>query len=1030
MMRFTLKSRFAAIALSAGLCSTFSSSAARKLDFNSDIRPLLSDRCFACHGPDAKKVKGNLRLDQPESATKAAKSGKIAVVSGQPSESELVRRILSSDPEELMPPPETHKPLTAADKEVLKRWIQEGGQYQGHWAYTSPVKASGVPSAQAIDHLVRVRLSEQGLAPAPPADRRTLIRRVSFDLVGLPPTPAEITAFEGDTSQDAYQHLVDRLLASPHFGERMAIGWLDIVRFADTIGYHSDNPRNIWPYRDYVIGSFNQNKPFDQFTREQIAGDLLPNPSLDQRVASAFNRLLLTTEEGGAQSKDYEARYLTDRVRAIGAVWLGQTIGCAQCHDHKFDPFTSRDFYSMGAFFADVKETIIGRREDGLLVPNEAQAPELDRVQRLAMAAQADYDGTHEELNPAFQRWVDTQKTLFANEQRWTRIAPAAAEAVSGTELKVNDDGSIVARGKNPEQETYRLRFTNRFDSLAGFRLEALPDDAFPSHGPGRGTQGRFIVSGVSVLVGKPGEAKRSVPLKSAHATLEESVPLPEGAKSSWSANSIVNKGQQSPTSGWAVVSAAGKPQQLVFELDEALSVPAGEEVVIELSQQFGKAGDNLGRFRFSTSADRAAASSVPTPPPPGEVADILKSEGDITAKLRSQFKQRAEEFGPWRQRLEAANKAKNEFEVTVPRCLVTERSGEPRPVRILPRGNFLVETGELVSPALPAFLARQSDRLPGKSPDRLDLANWLVSRENPLTARVTMNRLWKQFFGIGLSKVLDDLGSQGEPPRNQPLLDWLACEFMDSGWDLKHMVRLIVLSNTYQQSSSVPRESLTRDPENRELARQGRWRLDAELVRDNALSIAGLISPEIGGPSVRPYQPDGYWENLNFPQRGYDASPGSAQYRRGLYTWWQRSFLHPSLVAFDAPSREECAADRNRSNIPQQALVLLNDPTYVEAARAFATRILRESQGSPEERLRWAWSQAVGRFPSDQEVLALRSLLEKHLAEFGADHAAAEKYVKTGLSSLPSDLDAAVLAAWTDVARALLNLHETITRS
>ena len=850
------------------LCGSFalvsSVIAAPRVEFNRDIRPVLSDNCFACHGPDAKQVKGGLRLDLREVATKPGKSGAVAIVPGKPAESELVRRIFTTDADDQMPPSESHKILTTAQKDLFKRWIAEGAEYQGHWAYMPPQKIAVATNANPIDQLVQRRLKELRLKPAREADHRVLARRLHFDLVGLPPAPEEVAAFERDRSPDAYDRLVDRLMASPNYGERMAIGWLDVVRFADTIGYHSDVPRNIWPYRDYVIRSFNRNKPFDRFTREQLAGDLLPDPTMEQKVASGFNRLLLTTEEGGAQPKDYESRQLTDRVRAVGAVWLGQTIGCAQCHDHKFDPITARDFYSLGAFFADVSEAAIGKREPGMFVPDEAQAQELARNNQIVSSLQRGFDAPHPELAEAFATWERNQLAAMADEGK--AIVPASTNDISA--------GDVAA---------------------------------------------------------------------------------PETAKSA--------------------------------------------------------------------------------KPPTKEIASLLKMPSEQrTAKQRenllAHFKEQAPELADLRKALAAARKARDDFEATIPRTLITERSSEPRTVRILARGDWMDETGERVVPALPAFLAKPGAGVSGGPMNRLDLANWIVSRDNPLTARVVMNRLWQQFFGVGLSKVLDDLGAQGEVPPKQAVLDWLACEFMDSGWDMKHMVRLIVMSTTYRQTSIARRELLERDPENRLLARQSRWRLDAELVRDNALSLAGLLDPTIGGPSAKPYQPSGYWENLNFPTRTYEASTGASQYRRGLYTWWQRSFLHPSMLAFDAPSREECAAERSRSNIPQQALVLLNDPTYVEAAGAFAARILRESKGDDTARITWAWRQTLARTPVPKEIATLRELLEKHRRQYQQDRAAAESFLKVGQTVPPADLDAAELAAWTNVARALLNLHETITRA
>jgi hypothetical protein len=801
------------VALLSVLASFASVSAENKLQFNRDIRPILSDNCFLCHGPDKDHRKAGLRLDERESALKTK-----AIVPGDPKASELVARIRAKDKEELMPPVASHKKLTEEQKKLLERWIAEGAEYQGHWAYVKAVRPEVPAGHDAIDYLVGKRLARLGLKPSPQADPRTLVRRLAFDLVGLPPTPEVVDAFVKDTSSEAYDRLVETMLESPHYGERMAIGWLDVVRFADTIGYHSDNPRNIYPYRDYVIRAFQQNKPFDRFTIEQLAGDLLPDATLETRVASAFNRLLLTTEEGGAQAKDYEARMLGDRVRAVGAVWLGQTLGCCQCHDHKFDPSTMRDFYSMGAFFADIQEPIIGKREPGIVVAPPELEKELERLKQVE------------------------------------------------AELKKQYDAAMAAAGKNP----------------------------------------------------------------------------------------------------------------------------------------------------------------------PAEIADLLKLAPEkLSAKQKAKLddyrkKNTPAELKDLQAKLAKATAAVADYDKSLPRCIVSVSMKTPRVVRILPRGNWLDSSGEIVKPALPAYLAKPSDR----PLNRLDLAQWLVSPDHPLTARVFMNRLWKQFFGMPLSKVPDDLGSQGEWPANPELLDWLACEFQSSGWDIKHMVRLIVRSETYKQSSVASKELLARDPENRELARQSRFRLDAELVRDNALAISGLLNPKIGGPSVKPYQPEGYWENLNFPPRKYDADKSADQYRRGLYTWWQRTFPHPSMIAFDAPTREECTADRTRSNIPQQALVLLNDPSYVEAARAFAARILKEGGSDADTRITWAWRQALQRTPSAAERDLVRDLVAKHHKEFAADPKSAEALLKVGYAPIPPDLPPADLAAWTSVARVLLNLHETITRN
>jgi hypothetical protein len=815
------------------------------VSFNRDVRPILSDNCFFCHGPDPKHRKADLRLDLRDEAIEGE-----AIVPGKPDESALIERIFSEEDTERMPPPGAHKTLTARQKSTLRRWIEQGAAYQQHWAYESPVKATIPPGQNGVDELVHRRLAELGLTPSPEADRRTLIRRLYSDLLGLPPTYEAVAEFAADTSPDAHERLVERLLDDPHYGERMAIGWLDVVRFADTIGYHSDTPRNVWPYRDWVIASFNENKPFDRFTLEQVAGDLLPDASQETRVGSAFNRLLLSTEEGGAQAKDYEQRMLTDRVRAIGAAWLGQTTGCAQCHDHKFDPFTQRDFYALGAFFADVKELAIGKREDGMVVATPEQTARLAALEAARDAAKERLDAVAPQLDLAQRQWEHDIRAYGVTLPELAEDSKAnAAEKTTATQVRA-----------------------------------ALKKDPTQRKGP------------------------------------------------------------------------------------EALAL----------------------KTYFRTKA---------TP--------LFAAEREALARAEQDYKA---------------------LHDTLPKCLVSISGPTRRTVRILPRGNWMDESGEVVTPALPHYLPQPDAG--GRELTRLDLARWLVARDNPLTARTVMNRLWKQFFGTGLSKVLDDLGAQGEPPANPALLDWLACEFMDSGWDVKHMVRTIVTSATYRRRSTATRELRAADPDNRQLARQSAFRMDAELVRDDALAIAGLLVPKIGGPSVKPYQPDDYWENLNFPRRDYDPDRGEGQYRRGLYTWWQRSFLHPSLLAFDAPTREECAAERNRSNIPQQALVLLNDPTYVEAARAFAAQILGACRGTADERIAWAWRRALQREPRDEETAVMRDLLNRHLQVYHGDPKAAEALLGTGFAPAPTDVSPSELAAWTHVARVLLNLHETITRS
>jgi hypothetical protein len=1007
--------------------------AEEKIEFNRDIRPILSDNCFFCHGPDKKQRQADLRLDERESALAAG-----AIVSGKPEMSDLVKRILSTDPDEVMPPADSPKKLTANQKELLRRWIAEGAEYQGHWAYVRPTKPSTAVGKHAIDEFVEKRLSTVGLKPSPEADRRTLARRLSFDLLGLPPRVEEVDAFVADASPDAYEKLVDRLLASPHFGERMALGWLDVVRFSDTIGYHSDTPRNVWPYRDWVIRAFNENKPFDQFTVEQLAGDLLPKATQDQKVASCFNRLLLTTEEGGAQAKDYEARMLGDRVRAVGTVWLGQTLGCCQCHDHKFDPALARDFYSLGAFFADIREPAVGRREDGMNVLDEKQAAELARLVAAVDQLQRDSSSTNADLAAAQQEWEKTVLAELQEEKAWTALHPDKVASEKGVQFKVEKDETIFA-DRNPKGggDTYRVTVRTKLRDITGFRLEVLAQSQLPGQGPGRAVDGTFVLTEFSVTHGK----NEAVKLSSAAATYEAP---------GFAAAAAID-GKTDGAKGWSTLGTAGANQNLYVEIEPLPAADKAKEATKELTKalddlapepestfvftlQQGAGSDQvLGHFRLSATTQPRPIGKSSVALPPAALIDVVKTKAEArpktdSAKLADYYRNAAPALAPLRIKLAEARRTQAEFEKTLPKCLVSVAQA-PKPVRILPRGNWLDESGELVEPALPKYLAGDAPAA-DKRPTRLELARWIVARENPLTARVTMNRLWKQFFGMGLSKTLEDLGSQGEPPSHAALLDWLACEFMDSGWDMKHMVRTIVTSRTYRQTSAASKELLARDPENRLLARQGRFRLDAELVRDNAMSISGLLVEKIGGPSTKPYQPEGYWENLNFPVRTYMADSGENQYRRGLYTWWQRSFLHPSLVAFDAPSREECAADRNRSNIPQQALVLLNDPTYVEAARAFAVKILTEAGPSTEARLNWAWRKTLQRTPREDELSVLKPLIEKQQAEYDQNSNAAGLLLHVGQAPLSAQVSPAELAAWTSAARVLLNLHETITRN
>jgi len=767
-----------------------------QVDFATQIRPILSDNCFFCHGPDASHREGGLRLDQAEEAFSEGDSGETAIVPGKPDQSELLQRILSDDPDLRMPKHESGKQLEPDEVALIKRWIEEGASWDDHWAYRSPQKRT-LPrlvdhdwSVNHVDQYIGSRLEKESLVPADDADLVTLVRRLHLDLTGLPPEPEVVEAFVGDSHPNRYERLVDRLLASPQFGERMAMYWLDLVRYADTVGYHGDQDHNISPFRDYVITSFNDNLPFDQFTREQLAGDLLAErkPSdrkenIRRQIASGYNRLLQTSHEGGVQKKEYLAIYAADRIRNVSGVWMGATMGCCQCHDHKFDPFTMRDFYSMAAFFSD----------------------------------------------------IDEEKT-FA--------------------------------GSN------------------------------------------------------------TVPTKR-------------------------------------------EPEMFVFTDAESETLDAIQQRRETLSSQ------------------------------PEENKDLI----------------------------EQLDKEQKTIESQARRTMITV-AVEPRSVRILPRGNWLDESGPLVEPAVPEFMG--AIETGGRRADRLDLANWLTDIENGcglLTSRVFVNRLWYLFFGRGLARQLDDFGGQGVPPSHAELLDHLALDFVEANWDIKQTVRSLVLSRAYRLSSrsEAPQQE---DPENIFFARQNRSRFAAETIRDVALAISGLLQEQRGGDSVKPYQPPGYYRHLNFPERSYHADADDRQWRRGLYVHWQRQFLHPMLRAFDAPQREECTAERSQSNTPSAALVLLNDPTFIEAARVFAERILREGGMTDDARLAFAFQRAVSRKPDTIEMGFLRDLLRQSRQEYRRHPEAAEKLCQIGLHDHNDDCDPIDLAAWTTVARGILNMHETITRN
>jgi len=1006
-----------------------------EIDFTRDVRPILSDKCFACHGPDAHDRKADLRLDTAEGAAMDL-GGYQAIVAGDHGKSEAYARMVTEDKDDLMPPPKIGKPLTADEIDILKRWIDSGATYEAHWSYTDVVKATP-PEVQdptefvrnPIDQFVLKELAAQGLEPAPQADSRTLARRLHLDLHGLAPDPEIVSAFAANEADTAYGELVDRLIAAPAYGERLGTYWLDLVRYADSIGYHSDVPVEVSAFRDYVIAAFNENMPFDRFTTEQLAGDLLPNPTIDQRIASGYNRLLQTTEEGGAQPKEYMAIYAADRVRNASVTWLGSTIGCAQCHDHKYDPFTARDFYTFAAFFADVKEKPVGRRNPNLKLPSPEQTAELSDLRSklqsetidAAIAANPKLAGEIAKGQAAWEVSMAVGSNL--EEGRLATLVPYKV-STSGSPHTIAEDGTLVlgVSDKAIPKENITIRAKATSDSpVSGLVLEALTDPSFVKGGLTRKGNGNFVLTRIQIF-----HNEKELKFNRAEADFEQ--------KGFPAAHAIDGNG----SSGWAVSGHEQKQpvdRTALFHLDPFFDVKAGDEIQVRLQHQSSHADHVIGKMRLSLATSEEANFARDVHVDAATAAVLAKAPADRsdadTKKIRQTYLDTHPDFDELRAKRSGWEKRIITIEKSLRTTLVAEALPEPRMTRILNRGDWMDETGEVVQPAVPEFLALEGVGVgeEGARATRLDLAEWIVDPRNPLAARTFVNRIWMIFMGRGLAANVTDIGGQGVPPTHPELLDYLAADFVESGWDVKRLVRQIVTSGTYQQSSRASERLLSQDPANDWLARQGRWRIDAEFVRDVALDLGGLLVDKVGGKSVKPYQPDGYWAQLNFPKREWQQDSGEKLYRRGLYVHWQRSFLHPAMLAFDAPSREECAAERPRSNIPQQALVLLNDPVFVEAARAFGTRILKEGGDTDQSRIAWAWEEALTRPAEPEEIAIIENVIADARASFAAKPAEAAQLAATGESAKPDGISEVDLAVWTTVARTLINAYETTSR-
>lgn len=1027
----------AALAAVLGLGMVSGASAATgSVQFNRDVRPILSDQCFACHGFDAKHRKAGLRLDVAESAYAPNKDGRIAVKPGDLAGSELWKRLITQDPDDVMPPPDSHKTISAEQRSVLKRWIEEGAKYQRHWAFEAPTRGAlpAVALPNPVDRFIADRLQREGLKLSSEADRRTLARRVSLDLIGLAPTPAEVELFVNDPAPDAYERMVDRLLASPQYGERMARPWLDLARYADTHGLHLDNERQMWAYRDWVVKAFNRNLPFDRFTVEQLAGDLIPNGTQDQWVATGFNRCNVTTSEGGSIDAEFVFRYAVERAATTAQAWMGLTAGCAVCHDHKFDPISTKEFYSLYAFFHSAADPAM----DGnvLLTPPVLKLPSDEESARLkaldtdlrnletVMLAQARVTPYRDPADLVPRPPVQELDTLWVDDD-----VPAGWKSGTSTggstRWVTTEEGGPVRRGR---------RAIRREDG-------GLAQDVFEGGTPLEVPAGAKLYAHVRL---DPAKLPSAIMLQFRTDDWKHRILWGDVDAIDWGAKGTTQRAHGGP------LPAAGEWVRLEFDAAK-VGLKAGDKITgLAYTQQGGRVmwdeAGVKGQMDPANDPTRSFAAwwkqqqGQDVAMLPTDLRKVLKEVPGTNqtpaqvAALRDHFIARVcvdtrESFAASLAGVEAVRKRRNELEGQIPSTFVWKDLDKPRDSFVMTRGAY-DKPGEKVTRGVPAVLPPlRTEGLP----TRMDLANWLVGDEHPLTARVTVNRFWQQFFGVGLVASSEDFGSQGEPPSHPELLDWLSVEFREGGWDVKALVRLLVTSATYRQSSVVTPDLLARDPANRLLARAPRFRLDAEQLRDNALTVAGLAVLQMGGKGVKTYQPPNIWEPVGFVgsnTRDYRQDEGASLYRRSLYTFFKRTAPPPFMTTFDAPNREGLCARRERSNTPLQALQLLNDVQYFEAARGLAQRMLREGGADLTARVRFGYQVVLGRPPAADELTVITQSLERARARYGTDEAAAQKAIGFGDSKPDPTLDAAELAAYTLTANLLLNLDETVTRN
>jgi hypothetical protein len=1028
----------------------------KKLDFNRDIRPILSENCFQCHGFDEKARQADLRLDVVESAYAKLEDDAVPIVPGHPEKSEVWRRITSDDESEMMPPPDSNRHLKPEQKETLKRWIEQGAPYSKHWSFISPVKAP-VPEVSdkrwprnEIDNFVLARLDSEGLKHGPEADRRTLIRRLSLDLTGLPPAVEEVEAFVDDQRPDAYEKLVDRLLVSRHFGERMALVWLDAARYADTNGFSIDGGRHMWLWRDWVIDAFNRNMPYDEFLREQLAGDLLPNRTEAQLIATGFQRNNMNTHEGGTIPEENLTNYNVDRVKTLGEAVLGLTLGCCQCHNHKFDPLTQRDYYQIFAYFNSLSDQGLDGNAginsrpmiEAKTVLQTGEEPELRRQIEALKAKLAKPQAAN------VARWEEEQRKELAARGKGLQLQKVELLKVStpniGKGFDIEPPNFVhVAAPSDLLAYDVSMRLPKLDEPITGLRVVFHPDAKSANGGRGFGTlpqpgeplrpkrkkpaatatssQGTFVLTAFSASAESvPGDQVNLNRLRDVgHVTADSSL---EG----YPPEDVLDTRNEN---GWSPDPETEGPVHITVTFASPIDPSSTPFLTTQLN--FGH-GRNLVATRFEILAMTGTDDGSPLPQ---EIIDIVQKSADKRTpeqqeELRAYYAGHADATKC--NRIALANLEERLAVLTQKfSTMVMDVAEKPRETHILRRGDYS-QPMEKVTPNTPAVLPPLRAGAPA---NRLGLAQWITMPSHPLTARVEVNRLWQICFGTGLVATPADFGAQGQYPSHPELLDWLAVDFRENGWDVKRLLRKIVTSATYRQSSNANADSLSRDPQNRLLSRGPRFRLPAEFIRDHALKVSGLLIDRLGGPSVNPYTPGDLWREISH----YGSTPATAQtfvqdhgeklYRRSLYTYWKRTVPPPNMVAFDAPNREICTVYRNPTTTPLQALVLLNDVQFVEASRAFAERMLKQPVDETE-RLRWGFEECVSRPPSNAELSVLTNTLQRERTRYAANPTAAAEYLANGESPRDEKIPPPEHAAWSQVAALLLNLSETVTRN